>query len=133
MGTMLKRICESDYKVEGTEFVIPKGTLVILPVESIHMDPEYYNEPEIFNPNRFLPEDLARRPSNTFLPFGDGPRNCIGLKFGELQIKIGIISMVTNFLISPCEETENPILTDVNRKFVVPKIGIKLKITKIQS
>lgn len=45
---------------------------------SIHNDPKYYPNPEVFDPERFTTEEKDKRPNGTFLPFGDGPRHCIG-------------------------------------------------------
>lgn len=58
--------------------VVPKGTRVMIPVYSIHHDPEIYPKPEIFDPDRFTEENKSRRPHYAYLPFGSGPRNCIG-------------------------------------------------------
>lgn len=64
--------------VPGTDVTIEKGTKVIIPVWGLQMDPEYYPNPEVFDPERFNDENKNSRPDFTFLPFGDGPRMCIG-------------------------------------------------------
>lgn len=74
------RKCLNDYEIPGTSLVIPKGTFIEIPIYSIQHDPEYYPDPEKFDPERFTPENVKSRHSMTFLPFGDGPRNCIGLR-----------------------------------------------------
>lgn len=129
MGTLLKRMCTQDYKVDN--FVIEKDVFIIIPVDAIHNDPELYENPDEFNPERFSKENIAKRHKFAFLPFGEGPRKCIGLQFGELQTKTGIISLINKFKFSTCAETENPIQMDVNRKFIVPKNGIQLLIEKV--
>lgn len=129
MGTLLKRMCTQDYKVGN--FTIEKGVFIIIPVDAIHNDPKIYPNPEEFNPERFSQENIANRHIFAFLPFGEGPRKCIGLQFGELQTKTGIISLIKNFKFSICTETENPIKMDVNRKFIVPKNGVHLLVEKV--
>jgi len=66
------------YHVPGDSLVIEKGTKIMIPVNSIHHDPKYYPDPYTFDPERFSPEEKAKRQSGTYLPFGDGPRFCIG-------------------------------------------------------
>lgn len=59
--------------------MIEKGQQLIIPIFSLHNDPRYYSDPEVFDPNRFSPEEKAKRPSGVYLPFGEGPRMCIGM------------------------------------------------------
>lgn len=67
-----------DYPIPGTSIVLPAKTRISISINSLHHDPKYYPEPDRFIPERFSDENIADRPSHTFLPFGDGPRNCIG-------------------------------------------------------
>jgi len=77
----LFREAAKTYHVPGDSLVIEKGTKIMIPVYSIHHDPKYYPEPYTFDPQRFSPEEKAKRPSSTYLPFGDGPRFCIGTPY----------------------------------------------------
>lgn len=63
------RKCLKDYKIPGTDLTIPKGTPIQLATYSLHHDPEYYPEPEKFDPERFTPENIKSRHHFTFLPF----------------------------------------------------------------
>ncbi|XP_025830109.1 probable cytochrome P450 6a13 [Agrilus planipennis] len=72
------RKCIQDYRVEGTNLVIQKGVKVCISILGIHRDPEYYPNPEVFDPERFTEINKSKRPPCTYLPFLDGPRNCIG-------------------------------------------------------
>lgn len=66
------------YQVPGESLIIEKGTKIMIPVNSIHHDPKYYPDPYTFDPQRFSSEEKVKRQSSTYLPFGDGPRFCIG-------------------------------------------------------
>lgn len=55
-----------------------QGTLVHVPVIGLHMDPEFYENPEEFNPDNFCSEKVKCRPDYSYLAFGEGPRLCIG-------------------------------------------------------
>lgn len=75
------RICTKNYscKIDGYEkFLIEKGQSIWIPIIAIHNDPKYYPEPEKFDPERFSDENKRLIISGAFLPFGLGPRNCIG-------------------------------------------------------
>ena len=78
----LDRKCMSDYDMcaptgKGT-IRIPAGTGVYIPLLGLHYDPEYYPEPNKFDPERFSEENKQKRPNYTHMPFGEGPRLCIG-------------------------------------------------------
>lgn len=75
------RECNEDYKIDNTDIVIEKGIRLIISVLGLHMDPEYYPNPEKFNPDRFSDEENEKRIPFTYLPFGEGHRMCIGNYF----------------------------------------------------
>lgn len=56
----------------------PSGTAILIPVCTIHMNPEYYENPENFDPEHFNLDSVSKRPKLAFLPFSVGARNCIG-------------------------------------------------------
>lgn len=73
-------MCTKEYKVADSEVTLDKGVAVFVSVLAIHHDEEFYPNPELFDPEQFSEENKAKRPSCTFLPFGEGPRNCIGMQ-----------------------------------------------------
>lgn len=74
----LDRRSNVDYKLPNSDLVLKKGTPVYIPMVGLHYDPEYFPEPEKYDPERFSDENKQKRPSNVYFPFGDGPRLCIG-------------------------------------------------------
>ena len=60
------------------DVVLEKGLATVISVLEIHHDPNYYPEPERFDPERFNEEEKAKRHHYVYLPFGEGPRICIG-------------------------------------------------------
>jgi cytochrome P450 family 6 len=74
----LTRECTKGYTIPGTDVTLEKGMLVVIPVLGIHKDPKYYPNPEKFDPDRFRVEAKSKRHHFTYLPFGEGPRVCIG-------------------------------------------------------
>lgn len=89
----LNRLCVADYQIPNTDVVIEKGTSVIIPMFGIQYDPKYFPNPDVFDPERFSENNKQNVQPFTFIPFGDGPRICIG-KFIQIRIFSGIESDV---------------------------------------
>ncbi|EDW03066.1 probable cytochrome P450 6a14 [Drosophila grimshawi] len=132
----LTRIPAEDYKLPSDDesnsdghIVLERGIKVHIPVRAIHYDPEIYPEPHEFRPERFEPAATQQRHPLAFLGFGDGPRNCIGLRFGRMQVKVGLITLLAAFQFSQ-KGSEIPIVT--NSHFVlVPKNGVKIRVDRL--
>jgi cytochrome P450 family 6 len=75
---ILKRECTKDYEIPGTDVVLENGMTTVIPIYALHRDPKYYPEPERFDPERFNANEKAKRHQFVYLPFGEGPRICIG-------------------------------------------------------
>ncbi len=104
-GSRLTRIAEEDYKLSD-DLIIPKGCLINVPTYSVHHSEEFYPEPEKFDPDRFLPEQKAARDQYTYLAFGHGPRNCIGMRFALLEMKLVLAATLRKFKFVTVPETE---------------------------
>ncbi|KFM74679.1 Cytochrome P450 3A11, partial [Stegodyphus mimosarum] len=104
-----ERYADADYKLGDTGITIPKGMVITIPIFAIHRDPKYYPDPEKFNPDRFSPEERAKRDQYTYLPFGHGPRNCIGMRFALMEIKVCLAEVLRNFKIKRCPQTKVPL------------------------
>ncbi|XP_029175223.1 cytochrome P450 6j1-like [Nylanderia fulva] len=130
-GTVLTRQSMSSYTFEGTNVSIPKNQKIWIPIFAIHRDPNIYPKPDIFDPERFANEVVETRHEMHFLPFGDGPRNCIGARFAIYQIKIGLIKILRNYKVDTCDKTQIPYVIEPKAPFLLDaKGGIHLKITK---
>lgn len=104
---LLGRVCnaEQGYTFPGTEIHLRKGDVVTLPVVAIHMNEKYYPEPNRFNPERFMPENKANLVPYTYLPFSDGPRNCIAMRFAYQEIKLCLAHLLTRYRFTTTPET----------------------------
>ncbi|CAG2175942.1 unnamed protein product [Oppiella nova] len=88
-----ERVANEDYELKGTGITIKKGHLVHIPAYAMHRDPDNFVDPESFRPERFLAENIAHNPY-TYLPFGAGPRNCIGMRLAQLEIKLALVNLL---------------------------------------
>ncbi|KAM6925183.1 cytochrome P450 3A27-like isoform 2-T2 [Xenentodon cancila] len=104
IATRLERISKTSIEVNSV--TIPKGTVVIVPVYTLHRDPSLWPEPEAFKPERFSKENKPNLDPYAFMPFGAGPRNCIGMRFAVLMMKLAIVQILQNFTIVTCNETD---------------------------
>lgn len=93
------RIATKDFKVPDSDIIIEKGTSTFIPVLGMHRDPEIYDDPMKFIPERFLNSSNGggKVKGLFYTPFGDGPRNCIGMRMGKLTTKIGLAIILSKF------------------------------------
>lgn len=126
----LTRECANDYKIPGTQVTLEKGTSVVIPIYSLQHDEKYYANPEKFDPSRFSSENKNGKTINEmpFLPFGDGPRNCIGLRMGITSTKVGIATVLHRYNVLLGDQHLNDELQFSPAAFILtPTIGIQLK------
>ena len=105
----LARIASADYKLGDTGITIKAGQQVELPNFALHHSERYYPDPFKFDPDRFMPENRHRINPYAYMPFGAGPRNCIGMRFGLLVVKLGLARMVRAYRFYRCPETDVPV------------------------
>ncbi|KAH8299851.1 hypothetical protein KR044_006895, partial [Drosophila immigrans] len=128
----ISRISRNCYPAMGNRhFYIEPGQMVLIPVYAIHHDPDLYPEPEKFMPERFTVEQMRQRPTASWLPFGDGPRNCIGMRFGKMQTSIALVQLLRRFQFSVCPRTESKIEFVKHNILLSPATGIYLKVEEL--
>ncbi|XP_046751461.1 probable cytochrome P450 6a13 [Diprion similis] len=125
---ILNRECNQDTKLLDTGLVVEKGTPILIPVMGIHWDPDIYPSPEKFDPERFTEENIAKRHRYAYLAFGEGPRNCIGMRFGYLQTKIGLITLLSKYRFKPGPDTKVPLPADTGNFLHMPLGGVMLRV-----
>ncbi|XP_022170037.1 probable cytochrome P450 6a13 [Myzus persicae] len=127
----LMRVATKSYTLPDKSFVIEKGQKLIIPMFSIHRDPKYYPDPLRFDPERFSAEQKSQRPNGTYMPFGDGPRLCIGKRFAESEMKLVLSNVLSKYEVLPCEQTEIPLNIRSGIGFISAKNGVVLKFRPI--
>ena len=115
--------CDDPFVSDG--YTLPAGLIVGFIVLIIHRSPEYFPNPEEFNPDNFLPERVAGRHPYAYIPFSAGPRNCIGQKFALLEEKM-IVSYIVRHYKLHAAGIEPTISSDL---ILRSKTGFHVKIT----
>ncbi|XP_068081149.1 cytochrome P450 9e2 [Anabrus simplex] len=109
----LDRLCVKNYTIPATEkqpgYTIKKGDVIWIPSYSIHHNPKYYPDPEKFDPERFSDENKNSIQPYTYLPFGVGPRLCIGQRFALLEAKVALVHILSHFNLTVVEKTPLPL------------------------
>jgi cytochrome P450 len=78
-------------------YTIPQGSMVILSPYATHRHPAFWEQPEVFDPQRFTPERVAARPHYAHFPFGGGPRLCIGSNFALMEAQLVLAAVVQRY------------------------------------
>ncbi|KAK7078950.1 heme binding [Halocaridina rubra] len=128
--TSFNRLCVKDYKLGDSDLVIPKGMVIEVPVWSLHRDPEYWENPSEFRPGRFLEDKHNIRPY-TYLPFGAGPRNCIGRRFAMMTTKAALAFLLQGVKMSVSPSQRHPPELACSPIILRPKNGIHLLLQTI--
>ncbi|XP_043282108.1 cytochrome P450 6a2-like [Venturia canescens] len=95
---------------DGIECTLEPNTDLVISVQGIHRDPKYWPNPNIFDPERFNDERKHERPKMAFLPFGEGPRICVGMRFALLQIKAAASMILKEFSIEKSSKNNRPLV-----------------------
>ena len=107
------------------DLIIEKGFDVSFPIFLLHCNPEYWPNPEVFDPERFNPNSGRSYPAYAYLPFGEGPRQCIGKRLALMEAKMTLVVILKDLHFKSSADTEVPL--DLASGFAMyPKNGIKL-------
>ncbi|XP_003745699.1 cytochrome P450 3A6-like [Galendromus occidentalis] len=98
----------NEQKIYG-DLTVPQGVDVLASTIALHYNEEVFPNPWEFQPTRFLPENKSVAMSWAWQPFGAGPRNCIGMRFAQMEIKITLAKLLTKYRLSCDSEPKGDI------------------------
>ncbi|XP_045520529.1 cytochrome P450 6a2-like [Pieris brassicae] len=101
----LQRQCARKYTIPQLGITIDPGVKVIIPIQAIHTDEKIFKDAKQFKPDRFSSEDVKNLHNYAYLPFGKGPRACIGARLGQMQSLAGLAAVLKHFSVEPSIKT----------------------------
>lgn len=127
----IDRVCTKDYLLNDGDLnvFIEKGTEFWIPIYNYHHDPEYFPNPSVFDPERFSEANRSRMNAAHYIPFGSGPRACIGSRFALMEVKALLYFVLLKFNIRATSETEIPMKLISSAFGVQPVNGVNLELT----
>ncbi|KAH8355317.1 hypothetical protein KR093_010765 [Drosophila rubida] len=123
---MIGRHLTEETTLDGKRF--PAKTNIILLTYHAQRDPQYFPEPEKFNPDRYSPENNSSIDVFAYAPFSAGPRNCIGQKFAMLEMKSTVSKMLRHFELLPLGEPVKPVMNLILRSTTGINLGLKPRV-----
>nr|CAB3235834.1 cytochrome P450 3A14 [Phallusia mammillata] len=114
------RYCEKKITING--ITIPGKIHIDIPTYGMARDPEYWDEPEKYIPERM--DDMSKIDPIIFQPFGAGPRNCIGLRLALMKIRLAICKVLLNFELDVCPDTPKPPIEIIIEATMRPKVDV---------
>ncbi|XP_076436666.1 cytochrome P450 3A30-like [Babylonia areolata] len=124
-GFLLDREAVEDTELGG--YQVKKGTRMMIPIFTIHTDPDFWPEPQKFVPERHTPEAKAARHPFSFMPFGHGPRNCVGMRLAQLEIRMAIATILQHYTPVLCDKSVYPPVVDVSEFKIIAKDDLWVK------
>ncbi|XP_050299615.1 cytochrome P450 6j1-like isoform X2 [Anthonomus grandis grandis] len=122
----LDRVCNADYKLTD-EITIEKGTKIFVPLFGLHYNKELFPNPYKYDPERFADKSVINADNMLYyMPFGEGPRICIGNRFGLMGVKTALVSILSKFDLVKSDKTPEHINFDPKGIVLQSTIGIPI-------
>lgn len=110
----IARKLTQDVRLATQDYVIPSGTTVVIATYKVHRREDIFSNPEVFNPDNFLPERTQNRHYYSYIPFSAGPRSCVGRKYAMLKLKVLLSTILRNYrIVSNLKESDFKLQADI--------------------
>ncbi|XP_036149658.1 cytochrome P450 6a2-like [Monomorium pharaonis] len=126
-AVVMKKRCTEEFELKGSDGVVCRvqpGMEILIPVQSLQKDPQYWENPEEYDPERFSLEKKRNIEKFAFLPFGEGPRICVGMRMAQLQMKAGLATILKKYKIELSSKTQIPLKMIPGALLPSPKGGV---------
>ncbi|KAK0158939.1 hypothetical protein PV328_009874 [Microctonus aethiopoides] len=130
-GPFLPREVTDDLELD--EYTLPKGAMIIMMPILTHRSEEYWDKPDCFIPERFLPENSKDRHPFAFIPFSCGPRSCPGSKFGLACLKVMIVHFIRKYQLSTTMECNDCQMIELGKKYPTNRLWLGSRLIVMKS
>ncbi|KXJ83027.1 cytochrome P450 4g15 [Aedes albopictus] len=111
---VIARKVTQDVRLASHDYVVPAGTTVVIGTYKVHRRADIYPNPDVFNPDNFLPERTQSRHYYSYIPFSAGPRSCVGRKYAMLKLKVLLSTILRNYrVVSNLKESDFKLQGDI--------------------
>lgn len=131
---ILEKLCTNENELRGSDGMtirVEPGTGIIIPLFGLHRDPKYWTDPETFDPERFNEERKKNITKYTFLPFGEGPRFCVGMRMAMLQMKACLAVLLKHYKLTLSPKTRLPLKLSGTNFLSAPIGGLWVNVEKL--
>uniref|UniRef100_A0A1Q3FRN6 Putative cytochrome p450 n=2 Tax=Culex tarsalis TaxID=7177 RepID=A0A1Q3FRN6_CULTA len=110
----IARKLTQEVRLASHDYVVPSGTTVVIGTYKLHRREDIYPNPDVFNPDNFLPERTSNRHYYSYIPFSAGPRSCVGRKYAMLKLKVLLSTILRNYrIVSNLKESDFKLQADI--------------------
>ncbi|XP_037522206.2 cytochrome P450 3A19 [Rhipicephalus sanguineus] len=128
--TFTTRCADEDYRYG--KYLIKKGTSVMVPTYQLHHDPEYWDEPEKFDPERFSSENKHSNNAIAYQPFGLGPRTCLGQRLALAELASATAHVLRHYSIALGKSQKRDLEMDTYSIMAAPKEKVFIRLRRLQ-
>lgn len=131
---ILSKHCTKECYLKGPDGLscrVKPGDVAVVSMYGLHMDPKYWSEPEKFDPERFSKKQKSSRSKYIFLPFGEGPRICVGKRMALIELKVAMVQILKNYSLELSNKTVLPMKRDTSFS-TYPEDGLWVNVKLLQ-
>ncbi|XP_039302616.1 probable cytochrome P450 6a13 [Solenopsis invicta] len=128
-AVVMKKRCTKEFELKGSDGVacrVPPGMEILIPVQALHKDPQYWEHPEEYDPERFNPDRKHSIEKFAYLPFGEGPRICVGMRMAQLLMKAGFTVILRKYKLELSPKMQVPLKMIPGALLPAPKGGFSI-------
>ncbi|XP_032690809.1 cytochrome P450 6a2-like, partial [Odontomachus brunneus] len=133
-GGMFGKVCTEEFELKGSDGLcchVKPGTEIMISIFGLHKDSKYWPDADVYDPDRFSADRKPEITKFTFLPFGEGPRACVGMRMALLQVKACLATVIRKYILEVSPKIQEPLRMQPGSFLTAPIGGIWLYLRRI--